>query len=26
MEGTFHLPPLTPLSPHPWVGYSRLVT
>nr|CAN65672.1 hypothetical protein VITISV_015131 [Vitis vinifera] len=25
MEGPFHLPPLTPLSPHPWVGYSRLV-
>ncbi|RVW74413.1 Ethylene-responsive transcription factor 5 [Vitis vinifera] len=26
MEGAFHLPPLTPLSPHPWIGYSRLIS
>ncbi|KAJ9678738.1 hypothetical protein PVL29_020814 [Vitis rotundifolia] len=25
MEGIFHLPPLTPLSPHPWLGYSQLI-
>ncbi|RVW27642.1 Ethylene-responsive transcription factor 5 [Vitis vinifera] len=26
MDGAFHLPPLTPLSPHPWIGYSRLIS
>ena len=25
MEGIFHLPPLTPLSPHPWIAYSQLI-
>ena len=25
MEGIFKLPPLTPLSPHPWLGYSQLI-
>ena len=25
IDGEFHLPPLTPLSPHPWIGYSWLV-
>ncbi|CBI38602.3 unnamed protein product, partial [Vitis vinifera] len=25
MEGMFHLPPLTPLSPHPWIAYSQLI-
>ena len=24
MEELFKLPPLTPLSPHPWLGYSQL--
>ena len=25
MERIFKLPPLTPLSPHPWLGYSQLI-
>ena len=25
MEGIFHLPPLTPLSPHPWIAYTQLM-
>ena len=25
MEGRFKLAPLTPLSPHPWLGYSQLI-
>ncbi|KAL6321547.1 hypothetical protein AAG906_021742 [Vitis piasezkii] len=25
MEGIFHLPPLTPLSPHPWIAYSQVI-
>ncbi|KAJ9678741.1 hypothetical protein PVL29_020817 [Vitis rotundifolia] len=25
MEGIFKLPPLTPFSPHPWLGYSQLI-
>ena len=24
-DGIFNLPPLTPLSPHPWIGYSQLI-
>lgn len=25
MEAIFKLPPLTPSSPHPWLGYSQLL-
>ena len=25
MERIFKVPPLTPLSPHPWLGYSQLI-
>ncbi|KAL6321779.1 hypothetical protein AAG906_035297 [Vitis piasezkii] len=26
MERAFHLPPLTPVSPHPWIGCSWLIS